>query len=108
LEENEFQIRKHNMLIRRLAIASSLIALLDASPARRESYEPIPPPSASSQTNLFLNAPVSASGHWSDQTPNRAVDGKLDPAQHWACENLPVWHQVNLTANMRRRLPIRH
>ena len=67
-----------------------------AAPVRKVSYEPLAETSASSRTNLFRNAPVTASGHWDAQTPERAVNGKLDPADHWACENLPVWHQVNL------------
>jgi Domain of unknown function (DUF4091)/F5/8 type C domain len=71
------------------------IASLAAAPARRESYEPLPPPAASSQPNLLLNAEVRASGQWSAQTPQRAVNGNLDPEDHWACENLPVWHQAS-------------
>lgn len=81
----------------RLFVFSSLFAtLLAAAPARREAYEPIPAPSTSSLPNLFLSAAVTASGHWSEQTPGRAVNGNLDVEDHWACENLPVWHQVNL------------
>jgi hypothetical protein len=85
------------MLIRHFLLTCFLSAnVLDASPARRESYEPIPAPSSSKLPNLFLKAPVSASGHWAEQTPPRAVDGLLNPEDHWAAENLPVWHQVNL------------
>lgn len=67
-----------------------------AAPVRKVPYEPIPAPSAAAGANLFLNATVSASGHWSTQTPERAVNGNLDPNDHWACEHLPVWHQVEL------------
>lgn len=67
-----------------------------AGPVRKVSYEPLPPPAAASRANLFLNQPVTASGHWDAQTPERAVNGNHDPGDHWACENLPVWHQVNL------------
>lgn len=73
-----------------------LCGALHGAPARHPSYEPVPPPSASVLPNLFLGAETRASGHWSGQSPDRAVDGDLDPASHWACENLPVWHQVNL------------
>ncbi|MBP7275688.1 MAG: DUF4091 domain-containing protein [Kiritimatiellae bacterium] len=71
-------------------------AALQAAPARRETYEPVPPPPASGRANLFLNAPVTAGGHWAEQKPERAVNGNRTPEDHWACENLPVWHQVNL------------
>ncbi|MCP5546457.1 MAG: DUF4091 domain-containing protein [Akkermansiaceae bacterium] len=71
-------------------------ATLAAAPARKVSYEPLPPPASSSRTNLFLHQPVTASGHWDAQKPQGAVNGKRDTADHWACENLPVWHQVNL------------
>ncbi len=71
-------------------------AIAAAAPARREAYEPVPAPSAAARPNLFLNAPVSASGHWDAQTPERAVNGNRDVGDHWACENLPAWHQVDL------------
>jgi hypothetical protein len=84
------------MLIRSFIFIFLTASALDAAPARREAYEPVPPPSASKRLNLFLNAAVSASGHWAEQTPARAVTGDLDVDDHWACEGLPVWHQVNL------------
>lgn len=71
-------------------------AALSAAPVRKVGYEPLSEPAAASRANLFLNAPVIASGHWDAQTPQRAVNGNRDVADHWACENLPVWHQVNL------------
>lgn len=73
-----------------------LSGALHGAPARRPSYEPVPAPPAAAVPNLFLGAETRASGHWDEQAPDRAVDGKLDPAAHWACENLPVWHQVDL------------
>ena len=73
-----------------------MLGMVMGQPARRERYEPVDPPVAGVQKNLFLNAAVSASGHWDVQTPERAVNGNFDVEDHWACENLPVWHQVNL------------
>lgn len=70
--------------------------LLTAGPARHPSYEPLPPVTAGASANLFRDAESTASGHWSDRKPELAVDGKVDPADHWACENLPVWHQIRL------------
>ena len=83
-------------IVRVSLLAGLWASALMAAPARRETYEPVPPPAASGRPNLFLNAPVTASGHWAGQTPERAVNGKRDVEDHWACENLPVWHQVNL------------
>jgi hypothetical protein len=96
LQESNLQNRISAMFCRHFVFACLFTTMLGAAPARRASYEPVPAPSASSQANLFLNAPVTASGHWSNQTPGRAVNGNLDVEDHWACENLPVWHQVNL------------
>lgn len=76
-----------------------LVSLVSAAPERRPSYEPLPAPEAAA--NLFLKAPTSASGHWDQMTPDRAVDGVIDPSSHWACESLPVWHQVDLPAATR-------
>jgi Domain of unknown function (DUF4091)/F5/8 type C domain len=84
------------MFVRSIVFACLLAEILGAAPARRESYEPIPAPVVSNRPNLFLGAPVTASGNWSTQTAERAVNGNLDVEDHWACENLPVWLQVNL------------
>ena len=54
------------------------------------------PQSAISEKNIFLNANVSASGHWGNDTPNKATDGIIEPDAHWSCEGLPAWHQVDL------------
>lgn len=69
---------------------------LAAQPQRRPIYEPTSATTTSSATNLFLSAKVSASGHWDKHTPALAVDGNRDITSHWACENLPVWHQIDL------------
>lgn len=74
--------------------------LASAAPARHPSWEPDDPQkggAVASTANLFLNAKVTASGHWDRMRPELAVDGKHDdPGQHWACENLPVWLTVDL------------
>lgn len=75
-----------------LIIASTL----SAGPARHPSYEPFPSPAGSFSVNLFRDAEATASGHWSDKAPALAINGKIDPADHWASENLPVWHQIQL------------
>lgn len=80
-----------------LALGTGLVA--EAGPARRPSYEPImATQAASSAKNVFLNAKCSASGSWDKQTPERAVNGIKTPDDNWTCENLPVWHQVELAA----------
>ena len=84
------------MRIHHFFIACCFTTMLSAAPARRETYEPVPAPFGSNIYNLFLNSAVTASGHWFSQTPERAVNGNLDGEEHWACENLPVGHQVNL------------
>jgi hypothetical protein len=86
------------MFIRLHAAVFLTAAALAAAPARREAYEPLPPAGADARPNLFLNADVTASGHWAEQTPARAVNGNHNVEDHWACEDLPVWHQVNLPA----------
>lgn len=79
-----------------LFIATAM--LLSAQPQRRVNYEPMDPATQPVAANLFLRAKVSASGHWDKFTPAMAVDGDLTIASHWACENLPVWHQIDLGA----------
>ena len=70
--------------------------LVQAKPERRPTYEPVTAPAAGAGVNLFLKAKTRASGHWDKQSADLAVDGKVETASHWACENLPVWHQVDL------------
>lgn len=83
------------MISHSIIVALLCVATLHAGPARHPSYEPVPPPASSTRANLFLKADVTASGHWDRQTPERAADENFDPGDHWACENLPVWHQLN-------------
>ena len=71
-------------------------AALGAGPARHPSYEPAAMVPAAAELNLFRGAETRASGHWSDRTPALAVNGITTPDDHWACENLPVWHQLTL------------
>lgn len=82
----------------RTAIALLCICSALAKPERHPTYEPVSSSARPARANLFLNAATTASGSWDKQTPANAVDGKLDPANHWACENLPVWHQLDLGA----------
>lgn len=67
-----------------------------AAPERRPNYEPAGIFQAAGQTNLFFRAKTTASGQFGGQAPDAAVNGKKTPADHWACENLPVWHQIDL------------
>ncbi len=82
------------------AIGISLAAVAHAGPARKAPYEPPFPKNAGATgaENLLLNAKVSASGHWSDKTPARAVNGNDDENDHWACEGLPAWIAADLGA----------
>lgn len=83
--------------LRTFIFALAAVLPVMAKSARRPGYEPLPPPAPAAAANVFLNAQTSASGHWDKQVPGLAVDGKHDdPAAHWACENLPVWLQLDL------------
>jgi hypothetical protein len=87
------------MLSLRIATSALCVTLCaSAKPERRTTYEPISTPKAAALENLFSKATTTASGHWDKQTADQAVDKKLDPSSHWAAENLPVWHQVDLGA----------
>jgi hypothetical protein len=70
--------------------------ILAAAPARHPTYEPIVIPEPAQSRNQLLNAKTTASGQWSDRSSGLAVNGDKKPGDHWACENLPVWHQVDL------------
>ncbi len=70
-----------------------------AAPARKVSYEPpLGEAAASRAPNLLRGAKSTASGHWDKFAPDLAIDGDRSPDSHWAAENLPVWHQVDLGA----------
>ncbi len=81
-----------------LALCGSALA----RPERHPSYEPDGRPygkgtAVSGQANLFLNASATANGTWANCKPQLAVDGQSkDANNHWACENLPAWHQLDL------------
>lgn len=83
---------------RHLLLALALTLPATAGPARRVAYEPplTAGPPAAGAANLLRGAKATASGHWDRQTPDLALDGDKSPANHWACENLPVWHQADL------------
>lgn len=81
----------------RLLTAWFLLSSLSiAAPARHPAYEPLPASRGAAAANLLHGATATASGQWSDRSPELAVNGRIEPADHWACENLPVWHQVTL------------
>jgi hypothetical protein len=89
------------MIIRSIStILAFLVSLplLGAKPAPRVSYEPPLGISAGLSPNLLLNAEMSVSGHWSDRVAGPAVNVDIRPEDHWACEYLPVRHQVDLAA----------
>ena len=47
--------------------------------------------------NLFSGATVTASGHYGEDRPELAVDGRTnDGGKYWGCEHLPVWLQVDM------------
>ncbi len=83
-------------------VLSLATVLASAGPARHPAYEPKVASAGAAlggaqAENLFLNAKVTASGHWSTQTPELAVDGRSDNQEsHWACEALPVWLMVDM------------
>ena len=67
---------------------------------RHPLYEPQDPEkvttTSSGDKNLFLNAKVTASSHFDKDTPELAVDGKIEAKKYWGAENLPVWHQIDM------------
>lgn len=78
----------------------TLLSLGIATAAPHPEYEPADPQSqsaASAQSNnLFQGKSTTASGSWDKDTPEVAVDGKIDANRYWGCENLPVWHQIDM------------
>ncbi len=47
--------------------------------------------------NLFAGAKVTVSGHYGNDKPEHAVNGRTNnPNEYWGCENLPVWYQVDM------------
>ncbi|HOX37867.1 MAG TPA: DUF6067 family protein [Candidatus Brocadiia bacterium] len=91
--------------ILKLSPAAALLALLlfhggfplMAQIKAHPEYEPSDPSAFVPANNLFLNAKVAASQHWSDRVPQFAVNGKRDnEGEHWAAENIPVFLTVLL------------
>jgi len=54
------------------------------------------PQASAAAKNIFKQAKASASGHYNSDIAANAVDGLVDGGKYWGCENLPVWHQVEL------------
>ncbi len=84
------------MKIRMISAFFGMLCLGMAAPARHPSYEPLEGVRGVAQVNLLRGGKATASGQWSDRGPDLAINGKVEVADHWACENLPVWHQVEL------------
>jgi len=62
-----------------------------------ESYESEDCSFMDREPNLFLNAAVSSSTHWSNCVPALAVNGKRgDTNEHWAAENIPVYLTIDM------------
>jgi len=77
-----------------LALGLSQLPLGLQAQQRRPSYEPL---SAQAQNfNMLAQAKPSASGHWSNKTPQLALNGNLDPDDHWACEQMPATLSLEL------------
>ncbi len=51
---------------------------------------------AAKATNLFSGAKVKVSGHFGTDTPEKAIDGKVDPNSFWGCENIPVTYEIDM------------
>jgi len=80
-----------------LFIFPVMLTLARGAPERHPNFEPAGIfNAAKAAQNVFAGAKTSASGQFSDKSPAAAVDGNMDPSEHWACENLPVWHQLDL------------
>lgn len=80
-----------------LAATSTLLA----GPRGKYNYEPdavanMKSAQGAAATNLLKGSTATASGHWDVQTPAKAIDGDRRQDSHWACESLPVWHQVDM------------
>ncbi|MEN6641544.1 MAG: glycoside hydrolase domain-containing protein [Armatimonadia bacterium] len=72
-------------------------SLAAAAPVAHPAFEPPSPQVLDLGENLLLKAKTTSSPHWSTCVPDHAVDGRHDsPSPHWAAENIPVWHQVEL------------
>ena len=79
------------------AVCLGVVTLLDANSVdagERIAFEP--QLRTFSDPNLFTGARVSASGHWQDQRPELAVDGRISLDSYWGCENPPVHLTVDL------------
>ncbi len=82
--------------------ASSVAQRQASSAAQRRAhplYEPDEQGFFDGSVNLFRDAAVTSSKHWSDRAATFAVDGRLGSANdHWAAERIPVWLTVDIGA----------
>lgn len=81
-----------------MSFLSATTSLAAHSPERHPVPEPSQPKSNASQVaSIFHNAKVTASGVYKDFRPELAIDGNAaDGNKYWACEKLPVWHQIDM------------
>lgn len=85
-----------------LSAALMTTCLFAQSPERHPLYEPAVPSSGGggeedNSGNLFAGASVTASGHFGNDRPELAVDGRTaDANKYWGCEKLPVWLQIDM------------
>lgn len=80
-------------------LAVLLSPLHAQSPDRHPLYEPaaVSAGNAADSGNLFSGAKVTASGHYGNDRPELAVDGRTGQGdKYWGCENLPVWLQIDM------------
>ncbi len=54
------------------------------------------PQAINQANNIFKGAKVSVSGQYGTDIAQYATDGLIDGSKYWGCENLPIWHQVEL------------
>lgn len=79
-----------------------ILSLQASSAAQRRAhplYEPADQGFFDGSANLFREAAVTSSKHWSDRVASYAVDGRFENAgDHWAAERIPVWLTVDMGA----------
>ncbi len=94
-----FSIKQLNWIVTALVLTASSRSLGFDSKSKAF-YEPnIPRHELATRAkghNLFTQAKATASGQWSDFSPDRAIDGDVSLASHWACEGMPCWLQLEL------------
>ncbi|MGL4853825.1 MAG: glycoside hydrolase domain-containing protein, partial [Lentisphaeria bacterium] len=84
-------------IVKNIALYLIPIALISA-PKQHPDFEPISVKNTNS--NLLINAKISASNHWGNQVAKFAIDGESANANnHWACLEFPAVLNVDLEKN---------